>query len=174
MLKVVFKTDSFLLHIHGCLLVIKLQCFSPIQSSNHICKSSPTTLKSTYIKNIKHSLYIKKCFSVTPSKACLSPANESYCMIFPVPHLSLHVNLFMASALQTVTGKPLGLSREMTPFLSFSRTWKWCPDFSEITPGKLCLSLLKPIPSAQSPDISEANCHIKDFCNCFWYSSLLH
>lgn len=29
MLKVVFKTDSFLLHIHGCLLVIKLQCFFP-------------------------------------------------------------------------------------------------------------------------------------------------
>ena len=113
MLKVVFKTGSFLLHIHGCLLVIKLQCFfSPIQSSNHICKSSPTTLKSTYIKIIKHSLYIKKCFSVTPSRACLSPANESYCMIFPVPRLSLHVNLFMASALQTVTGKPLGLSRK--------------------------------------------------------------
>ena len=137
MLKVVFKTDSFLLHIHGCLFVIKLQCFfSPIQSSNHICKSSPTTLKNTYIKNIKYSLYIKKkkkCFWVTPSRACLSPANESYCMIFPVPRLSLHVNLFMASALQTVTGKLLGLSRKwhLSPlsependaqiFLKFSR-----------------------------------------------------
>lgn len=45
-----------------------------------------------------------------------------------------------------------GAVKEMTPF-SFTRVWKWCPDFSEILQAN-CVSLLKPIPSAQA-DICE-------------------